>query len=92
MTREERFDIYRKMLVLAEEDLEYSQKRGYFLFGFCSIIENINWELDIKDFPELMKYKPEDAGGYWFDTDPDRPDATKRIDILKEILSNEHTI
>jgi hypothetical protein len=89
MTREERFEIYRKMLVIAERDLEYSQKRGYSLFSFCSIIEKIEWELSIECFPELMEYKPKSAKKYWFDTDPNGEDATKRIDILKEILGNE---
>jgi hypothetical protein len=90
MNKEKRFDIYRKMLKMAEEDLKYSIEKGFFLCGFCSTLEKLSWALDIEDFPELMEYKPEDAEAYWFDTDSEGPDATKRIDILKEILSNEN--
>ena len=41
-----------------------------------------------------MKYEHKNWTLYWFDTDPNGPDATKRIDILKEIINtmtNEKT-
>ena len=92
MTREERFEIYEEMLSCAVKDLKTCIDKGYPLYGFCQIIFQLTAvEKTVNDFPELMKYKPNDRGVdlYWFDTYPNGPDATKRIDILKEILSTK---
>ena len=90
MTREERFEIYEKMLVFAEYDLIRSIEYAVGVFGFCSLLREASNRLPVKidDFEELMQYKPEKDFSciHWFDTDPNGPDATKRIDILKKIL------
>lgn len=93
MTREKRLEIYKAMLNEAESDLDTSRNLNCCLFGFCWIARNeIDPELRVKpidDLVELAKYKPSntDNHSFWFDTDPNGPDATKRIDILKEIIN-----
>ena len=91
MTREERFEIYEEMLSCAVKDLKTCIDKCYPLYGFCQIIFQLTaGENTVNDFPELMKYRPiGHVGLYWFNPDPYDPDATKRIDILKEILSTK---
>ena len=94
MTREERFYIYEEMLSCAEKDLKACIDKGYPLYGFCRIIFELTaCENTINDFPELMNYRPDGIGNdefcYWFDTDPNGHDATRRIDTLKKILSTK---
>lgn len=91
MTREERFYIYEEMLSCAEKDLKACIDKGYPLCGFCQIIFKLTaGENTINDFPELMNYRPiGHIGLYWFDTDPNGHDATRRIDTLKKILSTK---
>jgi len=85
--------IYKKMLVIAECDLYESINcpGRVDLFGFCDLLRMATDDKDanIRNFPELMAHKPEFiyTYGWWFDTDPNGTDATKRIDILKEIIS-----
>ena len=85
MTREERLETYTKMLSLAVKDLAMSRRFECKLNGFCEIARNLR--ISVYLLPELMAYRPDHGGGYWFSTDPHGPDATKRIDILKEIIS-----
>lgn len=79
------------MLSYAEKDLKTSIGRNIPLYGFCQIIFQLTaGENTVNDFPELMKYRPiGHVGLYWFNAYPYGPYATRRIDILKEILSTK---
>ena len=87
MTREERFEIYEKMLHLAERDLEDSRQTRLDLYGLCNFSKKCG--VSIEELPELMNHEPKNWILYWFSTDPFGTHATKRIDILKEILSTK---
>jgi hypothetical protein len=89
MKREERFEVYEKMLIVAKEDLVKSRGYRIGLFGFCFLARKCDGNINKLD--ELIKYKPStfDFKGYWFDNDPFGSDATKRIEILQEILSKK---
>jgi hypothetical protein len=89
MEREKRFEVYEKMLIMAKEDLVKSRDCGISLYGFCFLAQQCDSEIIF--LKELMEYKPstDDFQGYWFDDDPFSRDATKRIEILQEILSKK---
>lgn len=89
MTREERLEIYKKMLHMAERDLEDSRQTRLDLYGLCNFSKRCG--VSIRELPELMKYEHKNWTLYWFDTKPFGPDATKRIDILKEIIASYDT-
>ena len=92
MTREQRLEIYKKMLRFAKKDLKDSRRTRLDLYGLCNFSKRCG--VSIEKLPELMKYEHKNWTLYWFDTDPNGPDATKRIDILKEIINtmqNEET-
>ena len=77
---------------MAEKDLEDSRQTRLDLYGLCNFSKRCG--VSIKELPELMKYEIKNWILYWFDTNPFGPDATKRIDILKEIINtmkNEKT-
>ena len=82
------------MLRLAEIDLEVSKIDDSCLFGFCWSSSAVG--VNINELDELIRYKPDGCYNedFWFDIEPNGPDATKRIDILKEIINtmtNEKT-
>lgn len=89
-TKEERLEIYKKMLVLAVSDLEICMKQNYSLFGWCAIFHEVNTIYNMKFMPELMACKPEHIGlnSFWFDYNAlinGKPN-TIRIDLLKQII------
>lgn len=94
MTREKRLEIYKTMLQLAEKDLEYCKITNFSLYGFCGLAKDAG--SNINELDELKKYRPEGMNDdfFWFDIDPFGVGATKRINILKEIINtmtNEKT-
>lgn len=89
--KRERFNVYRKMLELAEADLSDCRENEGRLSGFCYLLRlaTKDGNASIYAYPELVEHKPKYNKGwsaYWFSTDPYGPDAEKRINILKEIL------
>lgn len=83
------------MLYLAEKDMKYCKKTTFHLSGFCTLA--LSARSNINELEELIKYKPDGMSSdsfFWFDIDPLGVDATKRINILKEIINtmtNEKT-
>lgn len=89
MTHKERLAIYKKMLRLLKRPLP-NQK-----IGFCTYLLTYLDDSNIKDFPELMAYRPKKNYGYmqfgrlirtayWWS--PYRRE--KRIQILEEIIAS----
>jgi hypothetical protein len=86
LSKEERIKIYKDLLYYFEND--------YCTGGFCLALDEIKYRPKatsaeaycdkIKDFPELMKYKPPKIknGQYWFEEY-----SKQRIEILNTILN-----
>lgn len=79
---------------MAKIDLKASKINDSCLFGFCWLSSAVG--ANINELDELIRYKPDGCYNedFWFDIDPFGVDATKRINILKEIINtmtNEKT-
>lgn len=85
--RQERLTIYKKMLKTFERGPKYT-----FILGFCRELEDINEGLnrskDIKNYPELMKHKPEDKpiGEFWWSIYKNSGGREIRIKVLQEVI------
>lgn len=68
--------IYKRMLRVAKQDLKDCKK--------------VSYDTRRSELPELIKYRPDRliGFGHWFDVTIESSDATKRIDILKQIINN----
>lgn len=93
MKEENRLQVYVRLLEFLKEDRERKLIEHDPLNGMCLLLRQI-WDYfrcspayssDIRDYPELMKYKPFGKGihTHWFELNPE---STTRIDIVEEII------
>lgn len=80
-TKEDRLEVYKKLLELAIDDQIKSKRYELMLHGYC----NLCYKLDINfnDLSELMAHNPDSKCMYWFDINPNN---TERIELLKLVI------
>lgn len=101
LTKEQRLQVYKKMLEIAIEDKKLSIKMnpndGYLLYGLCTCLSKALTELKIyfnhyhkiNHMPELIALKPKFKGPieplYWWST---KPTSMTRINKLKKVIAD----
>lgn len=94
MKEENRLQVYVRLLEFLKEDRERKLIEHDPLNGMCLGLRQVIWDYflynsgyssDIRDYPELMKYKPFGKGihTHWFELNPE---STTRIEIVEEII------
>lgn len=94
MKEENRLQVYIHLLHYLKEDRRRNLIEHSPLNGICLLLRQVIWDYfrcspvyssDIRDYPELMKYKPFGKGihTYWFELNPE---STTRIEIVEEII------
>lgn len=94
MREENRLQVYVRLLEFLKEDRERKLIEHDPLNGMClglrhvirdHFLYNSGYSSDIRNYPELMRYKPFGKGihTHWFGLNPE---STTRIDIVEEII------
>jgi len=94
MKEENRLQVYIHLLHYLKEDRRRNLIEHSPLNGICLLLRQVIWDYfryspayssDIRDYPELMKYKPFGKGihTHWFELNPE---STTRIEIVEEII------
>ena len=87
-TKERRLEIYK----LAFKYIETYAERYHEIYntGICWAIAMVKSDFketpypDLESYPEILSYKPENAGVYWWPND--EIGVQKRIEVLKEVI------
>jgi hypothetical protein len=101
LTKEQRLQVYKKMLEIAIEDRKLSMKMDtnddYLLFGLCACLSKaltelkiyFNYHYKINNMPELIALKPKFKGPieplYWWST---KSTSMTRINKLKKVIAD----
>ncbi|MCK9320121.1 hypothetical protein [Methanoculleus sp.] len=93
LNKNERFKDYEKLLEESKENLNRSIKNKWQLDGFCYMLKRIRPGCNIADYEELLQYKPKHIkkpdSEAWFKCNPNGEEASKRIQIVEEILKTK---
>lgn len=80
-TKEDRLEVYKKLLELAIDDQIKSKKYKLMLHGYCALCHKLGINFD--NLSELMAHNPSPKWMYWFDINPNN---TERIELLKLVI------